>query len=94
MLPLTTSQRDLPGLLHTNAEVLTYLLQERNRKCVLAADPKGRRLSEVDLLEKISRMNIRVLIDAGAQILEMDNLTLVKAWLNRFDDGPAPTSIF
>lgn len=26
-------------------------------------------------------MNIRVLIDAGAQILEMDNLSLAKAWL-------------
>ncbi len=32
MLPLTVCQRDLPSLAHTNAEVLTYLLQNRNRR--------------------------------------------------------------
>lgn len=28
-------------------------------------------------------MGIRIFIDAGAQILEMDNLSLVKAWLSK-----------
>jgi hypothetical protein len=87
MLPLTMTQQDLPGLLHTNAEVLTYFLQPRNRQYVLAADPSGRRLSEVGLLQEISNRNIRVLVDAGAQILEMDNLSLVKAWLVIFNQG-------
>lgn len=32
MLPLTIKQQDLPGLAHTNAEVLTYLLQSRSRR--------------------------------------------------------------
>ncbi|MCJ1463509.1 hypothetical protein MMC07_002117 [Pseudocyphellaria aurata] len=82
MLPLTIKQEDLPGLAHTNAEVLTYLLQKRNREYVLAADSNDRHLSEFDLLIKISSMGIRVLIDVGAQILEMDNLSLVKAWLS------------
>jgi hypothetical protein len=89
MLPLTISQHDLPGLMHTNAEVLTYLLQPRSRQYVLAADHHGRRLSELELLAKISGMSIRVLIDAGAQILEMDNLTLVKAWLEISPKAPA-----
>ncbi|PVH75301.1 hypothetical protein DL98DRAFT_562460 [Cadophora sp. DSE1049] len=80
MLPLTVKQQDLPGLSHTNAEVLTYLLEERNRRFVLAAD-HGRHMSEHRLLEKIRSMRIQILIDAGAQILEMDNLTLVKTWL-------------
>jgi hypothetical protein len=34
-------------------------------------------------------MGIRVLIDAGAQILEMDNLTLAKTWLDIDYEAPA-----
>jgi hypothetical protein len=89
MLPLTISQHDLPGLSHTNAEVLTYLLQPRNRKYVLAANSRGRHMSEHELLEKIYWEGIRVLIDAGAQILEMDNLSLAKAWLEIAHEAPA-----
>ncbi|KAI9734262.1 MAG: hypothetical protein M1834_002366 [Cirrosporium novae-zelandiae] len=92
MLPLTIKQEDLSGLSHTNAEVLTYLLQHRSRQYVLAADEGGRRLSELDLLKKFSEMKIRILIDAGAQILEMDNLSLVKAWLSV--DYEAPAAVF
>lgn len=89
LLPLTINQRDLPRLAHTNAEVLTYLLQPRNRQYELAADDYGRHISETDLLEKITGMGIRVLIDAGAQILEMDNSSLAKAWLGIFHKAPA-----
>lgn len=81
MLPLTIKQEDLPGLSHTNAEVLSYLLQRRSRRYVLAADAHGRRLSEQGLLKELCEMGIKVFIDAGAQILEMDNLSLVKVWL-------------
>ena len=89
MLPLTIKQADLPGLSHTNAEVLTYLLQKRSRQYVLAAGARGGRLSEVDLLRRLSEMDIRILIDAGAQILEMDNLSLAKAWLSVDHVAPA-----
>ena len=80
MLPLTIKQDDLPDLQHNNAEVLTYLLQPRNRQHFLAADEDRRQLSEVTSLEKLKDMNISVLIDAGAFILEIDNLTLARAW--------------
>ena len=33
-----------------------------------------------------------MLIDAGAQILEMDNLSLVKAWLKKDHEAPAAVS--
>jgi hypothetical protein len=82
LLPMTISQVDLPGLTHTNAEVLTYLLQPRNREYVLAADLQHRRLSEKGLLHWLRDRNIRVLIDAGAQILELDNRSLAVEWLN------------
>ncbi|KAJ8061235.1 hypothetical protein OCU04_010307 [Sclerotinia nivalis] len=81
LLPLNLKQQDLDGLAHTNSEVLTYLLQPRNRRYVVAADERGRHLSEVDLLRKISKLGIRVLIDAGAQILELSNESLARKWL-------------
>jgi hypothetical protein len=81
MLPLNVKQDDLPSLRQTNAEVLTYILQSRNRQYNLAAR-QGKRLTEGELLRKIAEMEIRILIDAGAYILEMDNRTLVKAWLD------------
>lgn len=81
LLPLTIKQQDLPGLSHTNAEVLTYLLQPRNRLYVLAADKLGKRISEVAFLHKLRDRRIRMLLDAGAQILELDNLGLARAWL-------------
>lgn len=82
LLPLTIRQDDMPSLSHTNAEVLTYLLQDRNRRYMVAADQNGGRLTEEQLLRKISHEGIRVIIDAGACILEMDNKSLAKTWLD------------
>ncbi|ORY15467.1 hypothetical protein BCR34DRAFT_642957 [Clohesyomyces aquaticus] len=79
MLPLTIHQDDLPSLHQTNAEVLTYLLEPRNREYCLASRG-GRRLSEEDFLTQLKVKGIRVLIDAGAHILEMGNEDLVKTW--------------
>lgn len=92
MLPLTIEQQDLPALSHTNAEVLTYLLQRRNRRCIIMTDQFGRRQSELDLLHSLKHMGIRMLIDAGAQILEMDNLGVAKAWLKI--DHEASAAVF
>ena len=82
LLPLNVMQDDLPGLAHTNAEVLTYLLQPRNRRYFPAADHKGRRISEKTFLQKLRGLEIRMLIDAGAQIIELDNIALVRLWLS------------
>ncbi|KAK4234701.1 hypothetical protein C8A03DRAFT_18447 [Achaetomium macrosporum] len=82
MLPLTIQQADLPTLSHTNAEVLTYLLHDRSRKCAIITDVRGDRATERDLLHMLKERKIGILIDAGAQILEMDNQSLVKAWLS------------
>uniref|UniRef100_A0A0D2XII0 ubiquitinyl hydrolase 1 n=1 Tax=Fusarium oxysporum (strain Fo5176) TaxID=660025 RepID=A0A0D2XII0_FUSOF len=84
MLPFNIEQQDLPSLHHTSAEVLTYLLHPRNRRCILPQDVKIQhmdRATEMDLLFCLKSNSIRILIDAGAQILEMDNYTLVQQWL-------------
>ena len=87
--PMNIKQNDLKALMRTNAEVLTYLLEPRNQEYVVAADQRGIKLSEAALLRLINDKNIRILIDAGAQILEHDNLDLVKAWLQRDYRRPA-----
>lgn len=92
MLPLNIRQADLATLSHTNAEVLTYLLQKRNSRYVKCADEHGKRWSERQFLRSLSKRKIRVLIDAGAQILEMTNLELVEAWLR--EDFQAPAAVY
>ena len=81
LLPLNVVQNDLPGLAHTNADVLTYLLQPRNRRYIPASRPDGRRLTERAFLNQLRNNNIRMLLDAGAQILEMNNQSLAQTWL-------------
>jgi hypothetical protein len=99
VLPLTIRQHDLEGLTHTNAEVLTYLLHGRNRGYKLAGWREQihgrsvyRRMTEEDLLKKLRHLRIRVLIDSGAAILEMTNLTLVRLWLDI--DTEASAAVF
>ncbi|KAL3481036.1 hypothetical protein BJX99DRAFT_254014 [Aspergillus californicus] len=89
MLPLTIQQNDLPALSHTNAEVLSYLLEKRNMSYMVAAAHNGKRFSEVDLLHKLHEMGIRTLIDAGAHILELGNRDLVRRWLAIDPQPPA-----
>lgn len=89
LLPLNIVQSDLPSLSHTNAEVLTYLLQPRNRRYVPALDHHGKRLSERALLQRLKDHGIRMLLDAGAQILELDNISLAKTWLEVDNEAEA-----
>ncbi|KAH8712054.1 hypothetical protein GQ44DRAFT_752359 [Phaeosphaeriaceae sp. PMI808] len=82
ILPLTIEQHDLPSLAHTSAEVLTYLLQPRNRNYYVAEEYRGHRITEYDLLCRLEKSRIRVLLDAGAQILEMSNEQVARAWID------------
>ncbi|KAB8271491.1 hypothetical protein BDV30DRAFT_228123 [Aspergillus minisclerotigenes] len=89
LLPLLIKQQNLPGLSHTNAEVLTYLLQKRNRAYKIAAHPNGTRYSELDLLKYLKLRKMRILMDAGAFILELSNQALARAWLQEDDQAQA-----
>lgn len=95
---MTIKQNDLPQLAHTNAEVLAYLLEDRNRRYVRMVDHNNKRLNEEGLLRKLlhpelkpygSNDRIRILIDAGAQVLEFDNRSLVKTWLKHDHEAVA-----
>ena len=56
---------------------------------ILSASSDGKRFSELDLLNYLQRSGIRILVDAGAFILEMDNLTLVRTWLQQDSEAQA-----
>ncbi|PLB47177.1 hypothetical protein P170DRAFT_412866 [Aspergillus steynii IBT 23096] len=92
LLPLTIKQNDLPALSHTNAEVLSYLLHSRNRSYVVASGQNGKRLTEEQFIRKLNAMNIRILIDAGAHILEHSNQGLARKWLDI--DYKAPAAVY
>lgn len=96
LLPLTIKQDDLPSLSQTNAEVLTYLLEGRNRGYEKLAEhygrQAGRRLTESELLRRLSQKRIRILIDAGAFVLEKGNQEVVKEWLSY--DTYSPAAVF
>ncbi|CAK7216903.1 hypothetical protein SEUCBS140593_003023 [Sporothrix eucalyptigena] len=81
MLPLTIKQQDLPGLQQTNAEVLSYLLQQRNRNYICTGQQGKTRWTEEVLVRSLAGYRIQVFIDAGAYILEKTNISLARAWL-------------
>ncbi|KAL8885570.1 MAG: hypothetical protein Q9215_006588 [Flavoplaca cf. flavocitrina] len=83
LLPSSISQHDLPELRHTSAKVLAFLLRPENLSYTCARDDKGRQLSSQGLLDCIMRVDssIRVLIDVGAQILDLSNEDVVAQWL-------------
>lgn len=91
LLPLSIMQQDLPQMLHTNAEVLSYLLHPRNRTYSVLQDYRGR-FGEDRFLAELKSRRIKVLIDAGAFILEMSNQDVATAWLS-VDPAP-PAAIY
>lgn len=95
LLPLDVSYLDLPEQKHTNARVLEYLLRPENGVLELSPVPVSTaestpgtakcRVSDAEaLLEKILAQNdsrLRVILDVGAQILELTNAQVAKTWL-------------
>ncbi|KAI2627868.1 hypothetical protein GGR54DRAFT_590862 [Hypoxylon sp. NC1633] len=90
VLPLLVKQLDLEDQKHTNALVLENLLQPENSVALMP--PRG----EIDgpvaemLLDIIIKMDppTRVILDVGAQILELDNFEVAQAWLSKTSDVP------
>ncbi|KAK0247652.1 hypothetical protein LTS09_017198 [Friedmanniomyces endolithicus] len=86
-LPLHVHQLDLPAHIHTNALVLDYLLRDGNgvENIPTPASP-GAHSSTSDaerLLDMVMKLEppARVILDVGAQILELSNIEVAKHWL-------------
>ncbi|KAJ1300148.1 hypothetical protein OPQ81_011901 [Rhizoctonia solani] len=84
LLPTSISQADPVKQLSTNALVLTYLLQPENNHYVCMRDEKGQSLTTKEFLKLLveQKPEVRVLLDVGAQMLELQNEELVRCWLS------------
>ncbi|KAF8459799.1 hypothetical protein BDZ91DRAFT_851880 [Kalaharituber pfeilii] len=84
LLPLSITQHDTDQQLNTNASVLSYILQDGNRYVPIKTD-KDTRLGTVDLLKRLATKyasnEIHVLLDVGAQVLELNNEEVAQQWL-------------
>ncbi|KAK7053180.1 hypothetical protein VNI00_003799 [Paramarasmius palmivorus] len=90
LLPTSIIQQDTPLRLSTNARVLAILLQPSNNLYLCPNRAGGPSLSGRDIIDSISvnysNLQIRVLLDVGAQILEMTNLEVAQYWLSRLSE--------
>jgi hypothetical protein len=82
-LPLSVKQLDLPEQSHTNALVLEYLLRPENS---VAYVPPRENLCTSDaetLIKHVIGLKpvTRVILDVGAQILELSNFEVAETWL-------------
>ena len=84
LLPTSITQEDPLSQLSTNALVLRYLLQPENNHYECTGGINGERESAEAFLERLVRQDseIRVLLDVGAQMLELQNEDLVRHWLD------------
>ena len=91
LLPLSITQQDLPNLQHTSGKVLDYVVRKENLRYLCAKDSAGRQVSTKALLQRITEAepHVRVLIDVGAQILDMPNMTLIRTWMAMISDVDA-----
>ncbi|KAK7056950.1 hypothetical protein VNI00_002668 [Paramarasmius palmivorus] len=92
LLPTSIYQEDPLERLGTNAKVLSILLQPENNH-YLPSTKKGQRLSGREIIDSIttpgSDVSVRVLLDVGAQILEMTNIEVARYWIDRKRDVEA-----
>jgi len=95
LLPLSIEQNDLPQQRHTNALVLKHLLHPENAVHLLEREGTDVSRSEAVLnaVTSFSRTT-NVLIDVGAEMLEMDNCTVARTWLSLLDPQQAQAAVF
>lgn len=88
VLPTDIKQLDLPEQKHTNALVLSYLLQPQNGVTLIPEEAKGTPFNSRRLLDMISGMDThtRVVLDVGAQVIDLTNLQFAKRWLARYQN--------
>ncbi|KAH9056908.1 hypothetical protein EDB87DRAFT_1157643 [Lactarius vividus] len=84
LLPTSITQEDPVSQLSTNALVLQYLLQPENNHYECTEGIQGERESAKAFLRRLIRQEpeIRVLLDVGAQMLELQNEGLARHWLS------------
>jgi hypothetical protein len=88
VLPLSVENLDLPEQEHTNALVLEYLLQPENSVALIPPRKDASRSDAELFLTMVTGMEptVRVVLDVGAQVLELSNLEVARMWLGMMLD--------
>ncbi|KAH7118310.1 hypothetical protein EDB81DRAFT_667818 [Dactylonectria macrodidyma] len=88
LLPLEVGYLDLEKQRHTNALVLKHLLQPVNAVQYLKR-PSGGVSDAETLLRVVTSMErpVQVILDVGAQILELTNIQIAERWLKMLQVG-------
>jgi hypothetical protein len=89
LLPLTIHQSDVSAQQHTNAMIVDLLLRYENQECICPVQEDGSALSTVSFLKLLASRTppVNVLIDIGAQVLDLLNREVAGTWL-----GLVPTA--
>lgn len=97
LLPISISQVDPVNQGGTNALVLMHLLRPENARYICTQSHSGGRMSGKEIVHQIVRESdphIQVLLDVGAQMLDIQNLELVQCWLEADRRGVIEAAIF
>ncbi|KAI0506704.1 hypothetical protein F5B22DRAFT_639075 [Xylaria bambusicola] len=96
VLPLDIKQLDLPSQMHTNALVLEYLLQPENSVALLPDRPALAVTDAQRILDKVIafKQPVRVILDVGAQILELNNRQVAESWLHMVRNTEVQATVF
>jgi hypothetical protein len=96
VLPLSVEHLDVPTQKHTNALVLAYLLQDENSVKILGPRTAFQGSDAENLLGIVHKMSppTRVILDVGAQILELNNRQVAERWLSISDEEHSKAVVF
>lgn len=96
VLPLSVKHLDLEQQRHTNALVLGYLLQDESDVELLPPRPETSTSDAEYLIHIVNAMSPapRVILDVGAQILELNNHQVAERWLSMSDIHTTKAVIF
>ncbi|KIY70910.1 hypothetical protein CYLTODRAFT_391279 [Cylindrobasidium torrendii FP15055 ss-10] len=87
LLPLSIQQVDPVNQTSTNAKVLTFLLRPENSEYACLRNADGKRMDGPSFIDFLAARHpdIRVLLDVGAQMLDMSNYEVAAHWLKSFN---------
>ncbi|CZR56907.1 uncharacterized protein PAC_06796 [Phialocephala subalpina] len=96
LLPLSVGHLDLPEQQHTNALVLEYLLGPENSVALMQCSQDASSSDAQSLLAMVTAMEptVQVILDVGAQILELSNLDVAKQWLRMMPSHSTQAVVF
>lgn len=99
ILPRGVRQLDLPEQRHANALVLEYLLQDENDVALVPTTPgSAEAIDGSGFLRMVTQLEprARVILDVGAQIIDLTNREVASTWLNLAvsDDSQTEAVIF